>query len=309
MRRSMCVLTVLAMCACAAGAEWNEPKDNKLTEKQVTSYIAIMKDLVDLQKAAGKAVDNASGPAAMAILMRTNARYEEIIRKHGMTEPEMNWVAGKTLEAFGAAEMEAAIIGNRDNDLAKAGQEGAKSLADARARLAAHEAALKEGRRILSKEEREQIVADAKQEQKDAADEAKQHAKDAKEEQQAAAKAQDADEKKEALERAAEALKAEKEAQTRAAAAAKRIANPDLPATEEEKAEMVEEHKREIAQAKEEIKQLGEAAKLIQESGKASDDLLAEMRKNVPAENVALLKKHSKAFKQALGMEEEKKEQ
>ena len=34
MQRLMCVLTILALCACVARADWEEPKDNKLTEKR-----------------------------------------------------------------------------------------------------------------------------------------------------------------------------------------------------------------------------------------------------------------------------------
>jgi hypothetical protein len=308
MQRLMSVLVGVAFCAGVVLADWQEPKDGKLTEKQVTGYIGVLKELVDLHKAAGKAIDKASGPAAMAIVMRTGEKYDAIVKKHGLNDAEMNWVSGKVFEAYGAAEMEILLTEGAQADLAKAGKESDKELADAKARLAAHEAALKDGRRIIDKEEREQIIADAREEQKSAEEEAKEYAKEAKETLAEAARATDPDEKQDARDRAAEAQQNEKEARARATVAARRIASPDLPANDEEKAELIVEHQRQIARAKDDIKQAEEAAKLIGESSQQTNQLLAEMRKSIPAENIALMKKHAKAFKQALGIEEEKAE-
>ena len=157
MQRLMSVLVAVVLCAGVVLADWQEPKDGRLTEKQVTGYIGVLKELVDLHKAAGKAIDKASGPAAMAIVMRTGEKYDAIVKKHGLNDAEMNWVSGKVFEAYGAAEMETLLTEGAQADLAKAGKESDKELADAKARLAAHEAALKDGRRIIDKEERDQI--------------------------------------------------------------------------------------------------------------------------------------------------------
>ena len=40
-------------------AEWAPPEDKKLTEKQVQSYVATMKDLRELWTTAGKKLENA----------------------------------------------------------------------------------------------------------------------------------------------------------------------------------------------------------------------------------------------------------
>lgn len=308
MQRLMSILVVVALCAGVVLADWQEPKDGKLTEKQVTGYIGVLKELVDLQKAAGKAMDKASGPAAMAIALQTSEKYDAIVRKHGLNDAEMNWVSGKVFEAYGAAEMETQLTKGVQADLAKAGKKSEKQLAEAKARLAAHEAALKHGRRLLDKEERDQIIAGAREEQKSAEEEAKEYAKEAKEALAEAGRATDPDEKKDARDRAAEAQQNEKEARARAAAAARRIDSPDLPADDEQKAELIQEHKRQIARAKDDIRQAEESAKLIGESSQQTNQVLAEMRKNIPAENIALLKKHAKSFKQAMGIDEEKAE-
>src|SRR5437016_396986 len=62
---------IASMSASLTAADFTPPKDGKLTEKQVTTYIDIAKEQMDAYRAAGKAAEgNKSGAANLAILMR-----------------------------------------------------------------------------------------------------------------------------------------------------------------------------------------------------------------------------------------------
>src|SRR5690242_7029292 len=111
----------LALTHSARGA-WEPPKDNLLTEKQVTSYIDIMRQLLAELKATDKAVQGKSGLEAAAMINRAGARFKQIVADHGMTEPEFEWVKERTFEAWGGIMREGVFAQMKEQ-----GQQQAKS--------------------------------------------------------------------------------------------------------------------------------------------------------------------------------------
>jgi len=328
------------VCAGAArAAQWKEPKDGVFTEKQMTDYLSIQKEALDNWKAAGKAVEGASASAALAVALRTDEKFKANLARHGMSQDEYGWMAGKTIEAWGTL-LHRRLAETAEKQLADQTRQKQQAVAEMKQKLAAYEKAQKDGRRVMSKEDREAAIKGAKDDQQSALDEAKQHADEAKQAHDEAAKA-DADAKaadeaaknppkdiseddkpgfieqkkndaqaardaaKEARDKEAEAKKAESESKSKADAAAKRAADPDLPVTDEEKAEVKKQNDDAVSQTKEEINSTEQALKLLQESGQSIVNQFKTEDSKIPPQNVALLKKHLKEFQGVWGIKEE----
>ncbi|MDB5330056.1 MAG: hypothetical protein JWP03_1207, partial [Phycisphaerales bacterium] len=181
----------------AQAAGWTEPKDGAFTEKQLTNYIDTMKEVMASWKAAGKALEGGqNGFAAAAVLARTDAKTKEVMAKHGLAEDEYNWLSGKVFEAWGGVIMQN-VSEEADKQMTAQTKLTQDKIAAGKQKLAAYEKALKDGRRVLTPEERESIIKSAKDDQQSALDEAKQHADEAK---------QHADEAKAAGDEAAKAV-------------------------------------------------------------------------------------------------------
>lgn len=335
------LLALLIGAACVQAEEWNEPENGLLSEKQVTSYIAISKELFELLKASGKAADNAKSTASALVLgMQTDAKYQAILKRHGMGQDQFTWVTGKVWEAFSVAEMEKVFDGQVKEEMAKGAKESESQLAVARKKLEQYQAAQKAGQRVMDKEARQQAIEEAKAERQSAQEEAKDFANQAKEAQAEAAQAEkeakeaeaaaknppggmEKEERadfikekqeeakaarqtaQEARQRAADAAKSEKQATARAAAAAKRLADPAAAVSGDDKADIAKENAAAIESAQAEIQQLEKALEILKESAQASTKMLDEIRGKVPAQNIALLKKHSPALKAAWEIKEE----
>ena len=100
-----------------------------------------------------------------------------------------------------------------------------------------------------------------------------------------------------------DALKAQSESKAKTVAAHNRSANPDLPVTDGDKADVKKQNDEAISNIKGEIADTERGIKILDES-------LASMMKNfqqpgtdkVPQPNVELLRKHRTDFEQALGL-------
>jgi hypothetical protein len=340
--RMLIAVVALGLFVGTAGvraADWKEPKDGVYTEKQLSNYLAVQKEAIASWKAAGKAVEGASSAAALAVALRTDEKFKANLAKHGMGQDEYSWVGGKAFEAWGTL-LRQRIAEKTEKDLATQTTEKQKALNELKQKLATYEKAQKEGRRVMTKEERESAVKSAKDEQQAALDEAKQHADEARQAHDEAAKA-DADAKaadaaaknppkdvsdddkpgfieqkkndaqsardaaKEARDKEAEAKKAETESKTKADAAGKRAANPDVPVSDEEKAEVKKQNEEMVTQVNDEIRSNEEGLKLLHESG---DSIIKSFKADdgkVPKQNVELLKKHLKEFQDAWGIKDE----
>ncbi|MDB5303328.1 MAG: hypothetical protein JWM97_877, partial [Phycisphaerales bacterium] len=145
---------MLVVGNAAHAAEWVEPKDGVFSEKQVVAYIDTMKEVVASWKAAGKALEGGkNGFAAAAVLARTDAKTKEIMAKHGLVEAEYNWLAGKVTEAWGGMFIQNAME-EADKQLAVRTKETQGKIAAGKQKIAAYEKALKDGRRVLTPEQR-----------------------------------------------------------------------------------------------------------------------------------------------------------
>ena len=322
-------------------AAWQEPKDGLMSEKQLTTYLAIQKDVIAQWKASGKALDGSqSGAAAMAVLLNNDARFKADLAKHGMSQEEYTWIAGKAWEAWSGVLMDK-LAESTQKDLDKQKSAKQKELADLNEKLAAYEKAQKDGRRVMAKDERDAAINSAKDDQKSALDEAKQHADEAKQAHDDAAKA-DSDAKaadalaanppsdvsaddrpgfidnkkqeaqtardaaKEARDKEAEARKAQADSNAKADAADRRAKNPDLPTTDDEKTQVRKQNDEMSASTKSEIEGTQQALKILDESGGTMVKQFQDQKKETktPQQNIELLKKHLKEFQDAWGIKE-----
>ncbi|MDB5289453.1 MAG: hypothetical protein JWL69_694 [Phycisphaerales bacterium] len=218
----------------ARAAGWTEPKDGTFTEKQLTNYIDTMKEVMASWKAAGKALEGGqNGFAAAAVLARTDAKTKEVMAKHGLAEDEYTWLSGKAFEAWGGVIMQN-VSEEADKQMTAQTKLTQDKIAVGKQKLAAYEKALKDGRRVLTPEERESIIKSAKDDQQSALDEAKQHADEAK---------QHANEAKAAGDEAAKA-----DAEAKAAEAAGK--NPPKDLSDDDKAAFIDEKKNAVETAK-----------------------------------------------------------
>jgi hypothetical protein len=329
---------LVAICTIAAqAADWKAPKDGVFTEKQLTSYLEIRKNYTQSLNAAGKALQgNQAGAAALAVLTELETRRKADVAKHGLQEEEYQWMEGQATATYGALAVSDLLDQSRAA-MADSIKKNQDELKEKQSSLAQYEKAAKDGRRVMAKDDREAAIKSAKEDQQSALDEAKQHADEAKAAREDADKA-DADAKqndalaknppsdvsaddragyvedkknaaqtardaaKEARDKQNEAIKAEKEARAKADAAGSRAKDPELPTTPEDKAQVKQQNEDMIKQLKADIDNTQQAIKLVQDSQQTGlKQWEAELAK-IPAQNLALLKKHRTDWEQAWGM-------
>jgi hypothetical protein len=334
-------IAVAGLVAGVRAADWQPPKDNLITEKQLVSYLQVQKEAIDNWRAAGKAIEGSqSSGAAMALALRNDEKFKASLVAHGLTSDEYSWVANKVWQAYGAVKVEE-VVTDAQKGLEQQKKTNQQKLADLKQKLAAYEAAQKNGRRVMSKDDRDQAIASAKSDQQSALDEAKQRADEAAQAHQEAGKADDdakaadnaaknppsdvsADDRpgfieqkkteaqqfrdaaREARDKETEAKKAEAESRSKAATAASRVANPDLAVTDDEKAEIKKQNNDQIAALKGEIADTEQGLKMLDES---RDSMAKALQPTDPAppKNVELVKRHRAEFEQSWGMKPQSK--
>ena len=323
----------------AYGAEWQEPKDGVFSEKQLVNYLALQKEAIANWTAAGKAVDgSSSSAAAIAVYMQTDSKFKASLAAHGLSQEEYTWLGSKVWEAWGKVAIDQ-MMSDATKGLMEQKASNEQKLADLKQKLADRQKAQADGRQVMTREERERAVQAAKDEHQAALDDARQHADEQKQAQVEAdkaaadAKAADAaaknppgdvsaddrpgfiegkkaeaqqarDSQKEALEKVAEAKKLADDSLAKAAAAEKRAANPDLPVTDDEKAEVKKANEAEIESLKADIAGTEQGIKLLSDSATTyAKSISDEQKKNpVPQQNVDLLNKHRAEFESLWGM-------
>jgi hypothetical protein len=345
--RCLFAVALLAVASVAlpfralAADEWNEPKDGVFTEKQITNFIGAEKDLMQMLKAMGKAAEGSkSGAGMIALMAGLDDKINAILAKHDLKRAEYDWLNQKVFECWGLSLIDDAMEKGQA-DLAEQKKKNAADVEAGKVKVAEYEKASKEGKRVLTKEQREQLTQSAKDAQASAADEAKQHAQEAKEaadeasKAEAEAKAADALAKnppsdvdkdsredyvkgkkeeaenlrnnaKEARDREKEARKAEAESKAKVAAAAKQMASPEVPVTDEEKAQVKQENEQGLASAKSDLETAMQAGQFIADAEVNFKKQMAESHKDVKEENLKLVKKHNKELQEAMGMDEKK---
>jgi hypothetical protein len=321
--------------------EWKQPADGLLTDKQVVNYIAAQKEITQLLKAVGKAAEGSkSGFGAYTLVAGLEDKYNAILAKHDLKRAEYDWANGKLLECW-AATLQLNLIDQSMSDLVEQKKKNATDLQAAQQKVSQYEIAAKAGTRVMTKEQRQGAVQSAKDAQAAATDEAKQHAEEAKTAAEEAAKIEAEAKAAEALaknppadvekdsrddfikakreeamnllanakesrDREKEARKAEAESKAKAAAASKAMANPEIPVTDEEKAQVKAENTEGLAAAKSEVDLLKQAGQLLAEADGQTRKQQDEVQKDLKPQNVALARKHLKELQDAWGMEEKK---
>jgi len=330
---------VVGLMVCLASgsvrADWQEPKDGLLTEKQITGYLAATREILQNLKAAGKAVEGTNNPVtAMQVYKQTEGKSQAAMAKQGMTEAEYQWVAGKVWEARGSLYL-MEIQAKAEVEIAERTKKSAEEIAMLQKKVAAYEQAQKSGRKVMTADERNDVIKSAKEDQKAADEETKSHADAAKEATDAATKA-DAEAKaadtaaknppkeltgddrqsfidekkqaaesarttaKEAREKLVEENKAIAEAKAKSAAAASKAANPDLPVTADEKAEVKKQTDEGLAAAKADLQTAMDADKLLKETIETTRKQFAEMQNQPGAKNAKIVQPHAKEFDDVL---------
>ena len=321
--------------------DWKEPADGLLNEKQVVKYTAAQKEIMQLLKAVGKAAEGSkSGFGAYTLMAGMEDKINAILAKHDLKRPEYEWANGKLLECWGTA-LQLDMIDQSTGDLVEQKKKNAMDLQAAERKVVLYEKSAKAGTRVMTKEQRQSAVQSAKDAQTSASDEARQHAEEAKTAAEEAAKIEadakaaetlaknppvdvDKDSRedytkgkneeamnllasaKESRAREKEALKAETESKAKAAAAAKAMENPEVPVTDEDKAQVKTENAEGLASAKSEVEILKQARDLLAESDGQIKKQQAEAQKNLKPQNVALARKHLKELQEAWGMDDKK---
>jgi F0F1-type ATP synthase membrane subunit b/b' len=331
-----CMICVLVSSATLL-AQWKEPADGIVTDQQVTRYLGAIKDIADLYKAAGKAAEGQGAIGAMGLWAKTNEKYQAILAKHQLSDEEFTWVGGKVTEAWVHAMLQLSW----EKKSLPAAQEQEKKLAAEieahKAKLAATEAAAKSGTKVLDTEARKEIVDRANEDRKSAEESLAEIMKEiAAHKDEIARKEKEAqvaenlskvppadvaaderadyiegkkseaaslrDEAKDLKDQLSDKEKTRAEYATAAAAAKKRAENPDAPASDEEKAALKTEQEATIQNLKEQIKSSEDGLALMVENRQTMGKQFAEMGKDVPKQNIELLKKRYDDFCNAMGI-------
>ena len=318
--------------AVPAAPAWQPPKDELLTDKQVASYLDVTRDYLASLKAAGKALQGGQSSPLLAgqVLAATDERFKASLARHGMTQEEYQWVGGKVWEAKGFLLFDATLgkaVGDADEKL-KMNAEDQSAL---KQKIATYEKALKDGRRVMAADERAEAVKAAEADRQSAEEEAKGHADTAKEAAAAAAKAEaeaksalalaakppadvsaddrenyavgkkkdaedSAAEAKEQREKEAEEKKSLAECKAKAAAAVARAKDPEVPLTDEEKAQAKQEAQDALERAKSDLQSDTDAQKVLSGAAEKLRKDLTDRRAAPAAKNAAVFKPHAKEF-------------
>lgn len=331
------LIVAMLLIASPAFAQWQEPEDGKFTEKQLTDYLAVTKQIIEDAKAAGKAVEESPNAiAAMTIAARTGEKFQAALASKNMSEDEFNWLGNKVWEAYGVALMSK----EWDKGLAgiKAQQDANnRELEATKAKLADVQRQRAETRRTITPEERtaavEKLQADrpAVAEELDAQKESVKQAQSDIDKYEAQFKeaeslaqnppadvtpenrAQFIDDRKhdaesaesnlnEARQRFAEANKSVAETQARLDAIDQRIKDPTAPASDEDKQQIQQENDSIVADLQSKISHHEQAAKELSATEESFKTMIAESQANVNKDNVELLSRHTQDIADALGI-------
>jgi hypothetical protein len=328
---------LLLMVSSRLQADFTPPENGKLTEKQITSFIAIQKQQIDTLKAASNAGAGASGAAGIAIYARASEKIDAAVAQNGMTKDEYNWVSEQFTKLWPIAAYQKQWEESAKPDLEKQIKAKQDESAENQAKLQAYTSAQKNGSRVMTKEQRDAAVASATSDRdtiasevktdqdalKPISDEVAQHEKDAADA-EALAKNPPADvtadqkdgyidqrkndaqaahdAAKDARDRLTEAHKNLDDAQARLLAAQRKLDHPDQPVTDDEKAQVKSENEQGITDAKSAISNDDQAIATLKQTLAAGPMSLTGNGQDKPdPDNLALVQKHLKEYLDAIG--------
>jgi len=162
-------------------ADWTPPSDNTFTESELTNYIAAATGWINQVRQTAADVDNSKTDVAkISAATDLESKLTAIVASHHLTRPEYDYLAQRCGEAYGAAIMVGNTLAAQQKALADEIKSNDTRLTAARQRLAAYQSAAKDGRRVMSTEDRAAAVKSAKDDQQSALDEQKQREGEAK---------------------------------------------------------------------------------------------------------------------------------
>jgi predicted nucleic acid-binding Zn-ribbon protein len=319
----------------ARAADYTPPADGKLTETQVVNYIAVMHDQMQAIKAGGNASSGSSGAAAMAIYAQTAHQIDAALAKHNLTSAEFDWIGARVSPvwpiAVSAYKWDQSGKADIQNQI-KSKQQDADA---ARAKLATYQKAQAAGQRVLTpdqlaaatqpatadRDSAQSDIKDATASLKSIHDEIAQHQQEAADADALAknppadispddrpgyidGKKNDAQTARDAVKdseaKLPDAQKALDDASVRLAAANARLAHPEVPASDDEKAQVKQENEQAIADAQSTIDNDAQAIALLQQTLAAGppgvDQLKPQDKQNLP-----VIQKHLPELMDALG--------
>lgn len=324
-------LLLLGMKCLGGESDWKAPVDNRITESQVKTYLAAMDDWADRYGKLMNAITAARSPDERIAAAKALAQsHDDWLDAHRMSEAEFEFYNKQISDAWTVA-MAQDRMEKINAEVKTQIVEAQRKLTDAENRLKAYTSAKKIGIRVLTIEQRNAAADAAKDDQQGALDETKQYAQDIKaaeddaRQQDATAAAAEAslanppsdlaaddrqtfiDGKKSDIRAARDAAKSARdqeenvkkelaEAQARAVAAGRRIEHPEVPVTDEEKASAQSDDNNGIAAAQAEIDQYKAQIDGLVTMQKAMAASSNELARNVPRENVELMRKYGKQF-------------
>jgi hypothetical protein len=314
-------------------ADFTPPGDGKLTEKQVTTFIAVLKDQMDAIRAAGNAAAGTSGAAGVAIYSHAGEKIDASLSQHGMNKEEYDWVGKQVGDLWPIAMLREQWEETGKPDLEKQIKVKEDDLQAANEKLATYQKAEKEGTRVLTKEQRDaatqsaggdvdsakQTVADAAANVKQIGDEVSGHDKDVADDEALAknppgdvsaddrsayidGKKNDAqtarDAASDARTRLKEAQKSLDDAKGALGAAQGKVDHPEAAVTDDEKAQVKQEDDQAIADAKGTIEGDQQAIATMKETITAGPPTMGA---KADPDNLALAQKHIKEYLAAIG--------
>jgi hypothetical protein len=310
------------------------PGDGKLSEKQVTTYIAVLKDQMDALRAAGNAAQGTTSTAAgVAIYSNASQKIDASLAAHGMSKEEYDWVGNQVGGLWPVAMLREQWEETGKPDIEKQIKNKQDDLTAANGRLAEYQKAEKDGTRVLSKDQHDaatqgagadvesakQTVADATANVKQITEEVAQHDKDAADDEALAknppgdvgaddrtayidGKKNDEQTAKDAAADARSRLKdgqkSLEDAKGALAAAQGKVDRPEAAVTDDEKVQVKQENDQGIADAKTTI----DADQKVIETLKETEDAgPPSFGGKVDADNLGLVQKHIKEYMAAMG--------
>jgi len=337
------VLAAVILSPAASAADFTPPKDGKLTDKQVTTYIDIKKDQFKALKAAGVAANGTQSTAAnLAIYAKLQEKLDAAITAHGMTKEEYNWVDGEVSKLWMIAVWQCQWDEHGKPDIEKQIKSKETERDAAKAKLASYEQAQKDGKRVLTKDQRDSAVQSATSDRdsiasevkdrendlKSAKDEVTQHEKEATDADNLAknppadvsaddrqgyidgkkTEAQTArDAAKESQTKVTDAQKAVDEAKARLATAEGKTKNPEVPVTDDEKTQVKDENQKAIDEAKATIDADDQGIAALKETLTGGSPMLAQImqdpKEKPDPDNLAIVRKHIREYLTAMDMQ------
>jgi hypothetical protein len=313
-------------------AQWIPPKDNKLTEAELQTYLQTQKDWQS-ESAQIQIAATQKGLANQAAEMGQD--YQVCLDRHHISKEEFDWAGQRAADAWSTMNYLDGAYAQAKQRIDAEEQDVDAALAAAQKQLLMYQDAQLNGWRILSADDRAAIIKIAQDDKKAALEEVKRHADDAaaaeSDARQHDADAKSADDEaanppgdvsaddrdvyiqnkkdeaaaarasaKEARVEEADAKKAEADAQAQADAAAQRIEHPEIPVTDDEKLQAKAENDEGIAKAQGEIKDVNQRKQKIDAERAALEKTKQAMTSGVPEENIELMRKYGDQYKEQM---------